>query len=370
MKETQTMKKLMMFVVAFTFLGSMESLGQPPAYGLNLESQDDPGYKLYREGYNLVLEANWKEASRKFDELLRTYPKSLYRDDAGYWKAYSLKYVDEKKAVESLKTFLKEFPRSSYRGDALQDLAELQARIQGRVVVFGDSIRPGRIRVEVPDLDVDIPDVQVFQNWDADFPFGDRVAVRVFSDEIRDNIEWGYGYAFSTGRAMDLDENTRLKISALRGVAAERDSESYRTVRDILLDRKENARLREEALRLISRYQKFDILPSLKDIAQNDPDQRLRHGAIYYIARYGKDKDRAAGTLIDLYFASPKDSLRFRERLLSSIASTRANKGMDFLINVVKSDENSQLRESALYWLGRYGEGKKKQALYEILKRK
>ncbi|MEK6571530.1 MAG: hypothetical protein AABZ61_09180, partial [Bacteroidota bacterium] len=66
-------------------------------------------------------------------------------------------------------------------------------------------------------------------------------------------------------------DNTIFKISAVRGSAAERYSDSYRTVRDILLDRNENPRLREEALRLLSRYQKFDILPTLKDVAKIDP---------------------------------------------------------------------------------------------------
>ncbi len=364
------MKKFITIIASLIFLASVKGFGQPPAYGLNFEPQEDAGYKLYRDGYNLVLEANWKEAHKKFDELLRLYPKSSYRDDAGYWKAYCLKYVDGKKGLEALKSFLKEFPRSRYRSDALQDLAELQTRIHGNIVVIGDSLRPGRFHVEVPDVQFEMPNIQINQDWDMDFPFEDRVAVRVFSDEISDNIEWGYGYEFLPGRTKGLDENTRLKISALRGVAADRDSESYHTVRDILLDRTENKRLREEALRLINRYQKFDILPSLKDVAQNDSEQRLRHGAIYYIGRYSKDKDRAAGTLIDLYSAAPRESLRVRERLLSSIAGTRAEKGMDFLVGIAKSDEDPRLRESAVYWLGRYGEGKKKKALYEILKRK
>ncbi|MEK6571529.1 MAG: hypothetical protein AABZ61_09175 [Bacteroidota bacterium] len=43
---------------------------------------------------------------------------------------------------------------------------------------------------------------------------------------------------------------------------------------------------------------------------------------------------------------------------------------MDFLVSVSNSNEDYKLRESALYWLGKYGEGKKRKALYEILRRK
>ncbi len=224
--------------------------------------------------------------------------------------------------------------------------------------------------MRVPNIQVEVPDIRIYQNWDVDFPPGDQMVVSVFSDEMQDEMEWGLVQPWFPSRSKDLDENTRLKISALRGIAAERDSESFRTVRDILLDRNENPRLREEALRLLSRYQKFDILPTLKDVAKIDPERRLRHGAIYYIGKYERDKEGAANTLIELYAATLKDSTKLKERLLYSIARTKTDKGMDFLVSVSNSNEDYKLRESALYWLGKYGEGKKRKALYEILKRK
>ncbi len=373
------MKKVTVFITSTLFIILCSSYGQRQSYSLSLEQQDDPGYKLYKDGYSLVLEANWKDAQKKFEELLKLYPRSSYSDDAGYWKAYCLKYQDERKAIGALKNFLREFPRSSYRSDALEDLAELQTRIQKNIVVSGDSLPGRRFHVQVPDIQVEVPDIQIYQDWESDFPFGDRLAVRVFSDEIQDDIEWAFVPRFGSRKEKDLDENTKLKISALRGIAADRDSESFRTMRDILLDRTESPGLREEALRLLNRYQprpgrdglpKFDLLATLKHVAKNDPDQRLRHGAIYYIGKYEKDKDGAAGTLIELYTTTPKDSARLKERLLYSIARTRTDKGADFLVSVAKSEDDYKIRESALYWLGRYGEGKKKRALYEILKKK
>ncbi len=363
------MKHLMIFLASFLLLVASESFGQQLSYSFSFEQQDDPAYKLYKDGYNLVLEAKWKEAQKKFEEVLKLYPNSSYRDDASYWSAYCLKYQDWKKAIDALKKFLKDFPKSSYRGDALEDLAELQVRIQKNMIVLRDSLHK-KLRVEIPDIEIEVPDIRVEEDWDWDFPFGDRVVVRIYTDEMQDEMDWGFGSRFRSGREKNLDENTRLKLSAIRGISADRDSESFRTVRDILLDRNENARLREEALRIISRYQKFDILPTLKDVAKNDPERRLRHGAIYYIGKFEKDKDAATGVLIELYTATPKDSTQLKERLLYSIARTRTEKGMDFLVNIAKSAEDSKLRESALYWLGKYGEGKKKKALYEILKKK
>jgi hypothetical protein len=363
------MKNLVIFLVAFLFPMPSALSGQKSFMSWSVEQQDDPAYQLYKTGYNLILQSNWKDAQRKFEEILKLYPKSSYLDDAGYWYAYSLRYTDERKAINALKRFLKEFPKSSYRSDALEDLAELQTRIQRNIVVLPDSFPRGGIHVQIPDIQVKVPALNIYQDWDWGFP-GDRFAVGAFSDEMKDEMEWGYGYWSRAGKDNKLDENTRLKISALRGIAADRDSESFRTVQDVLLDQNENPQLREEALRVFSGYEKFNILPTLKDIAKNDPELQLRHGAIYYIGKYERDKDAAAGALIDLYNTSPKESTRLKERFLYSIARTRTDRGSDFLIRVAKSSEDYSLRESALYWLGRYGEGKKKKALYEILKQK
>jgi tetratricopeptide (TPR) repeat protein len=363
------MRNPMIFLVALLIPTALYSTAQRSFEGWSFEQQDDPAYQLYKTGYNLILQSNWKDAQKRFEEVLKLYPTSSYRDDANYWYAYCLKYQNERKAIGALRKFLREFPKSSYRSDALEDLAELQTRIQRNIVVLPDSFPRGGIHVQIPDIQVKVPAINVYQDWDWDFP-GDRFAVSAFSDEMQDEMEWGYGYWPLVGKDKNLDENTRLKISALRGIAADHDSESFQTVRDLLVDRSESPRLREEALRIFSRYEKFDILPTLKDVAKNDPDRRLRHGAIYYIRKSGRDKEAAAGTLIELYTATPKDSTTLKERLLYSIARTGTRRGSDFLVNIAKSNEDYSLRESALYWLGKYGEGKKKKALYEILKQK
>jgi len=363
------MRYRVIFLVVLLVPAAFCSTAQRSFESRSRERLDDPAFELYKTAYNLVLQSNWKDAQMKFEEVLRLYPKSSYRDDASYWYAYCLKYRDERKAIDALRKFLREFPKSSYRGDALEDLAELQTRMQRNIVVLPDSLPSGRIGVHGPGIHVNFPSINIFQDWDWDFP-SDRFAVSVFTDEMQDEMEWGYGYWPLAGKDKNLDENTRLKISALRGIAADRDSESFQTVRDLLIDRSENPRLREEALRVFSRYEKFDILSTLREVAKNDPDRRLRHGAIYYIGKYGRDKDAAAATLIELYTSTPKDSAKLKERFLYAIARTGTSRGSDFLVSVAKSDEDYGLRESALYWLGKYGEGKKKKALYEILKGK
>ena len=94
--------------------------------GFEGEDQDDPSYTLYKAGYKLVLDEKWAEARKKFSEVLSKYPKSKYSAEAHYWTAYSWKYSDTKKAMETYKSFLKQYPASNYYDDALGDLGRLE----------------------------------------------------------------------------------------------------------------------------------------------------------------------------------------------------------------------------------------------------
>ncbi len=354
-----------LFVTIF-FAFVTNSFGQQRAYSFTLEQQDDPGYVLYKSGYHLVLQANWKDAQKKFEQILKFYPKvSKYYDDASYWYAYCLKYQDQKKALEAYKKYLKEFPTSRYRRDALEDLAELQTRVQKNIIVFTDSLirrsaeiqrmndslyRHGRkLRVqvpEIPDIHVVLPDLE---NFRIDIP-----DVAIMANRMSDELEWGIGAFPQIQRARDLDKNARLKLAALRGIAADQDEDSFNTVKDFLLDRREHPQLRIEALSLLGRYRDFDTFPILEEIAKNDPDTQLRIYAIDLFGRSGKNKDVIAEKLIDLYAMAPKEPREMKERLISSIGRLKTKKGRDFLIRVAKTDPDTRMREGAIYFIGTY----------------
>jgi len=371
MIKGETTMKLIAALFVTTFLVFVtNSSAQSRTYSFAIEQQDDPAYHLYKSGYDLVLQANWKDAQKKFEQILKMYPKlSRYYDDASYWYAYCLKYQDQKKALDAYKKYLKEFPGSRYRRDALEDLAELQTRIQRNLVVFTDSLlrkaaevqrvndslyRHGqKLRVqgpEIPEIHIVTPDLE---NFRIDIP-----DVTILANRITDELEWGFGTVPQIQKARDLDKNTRLKLAALRGIAADRDAESFSTVRDFVLDRREHPQLRIEALTLLARYGEFDIFPVLEEIAKNDPDAQLRIYAVDLLGRSEKNKDAIVGKLIDLYAAAPKEDRKMKEHLISSIGRLGTRNGTDFLVKVAKSDPESRMREGAIYFIGTYEKDK------------
>src|SRR5947208_10478188 len=120
---------LSMVVTVFTIsgIGSAQrgfSLSTAYAYAYSEPSdrqKNDPAYKMYKEGYRLVLDEKWEEARQKFAGMTKKYPKSDYLDDAEYWSAIAIKHVDKKKAVDEYERFILKYPNSNYFDDAFAD---------------------------------------------------------------------------------------------------------------------------------------------------------------------------------------------------------------------------------------------------------
>ncbi len=99
-------------------LAAPEPRGVSPAHA---DYQDDPAHSLYKEGYSLILSKKWVEARKKFDQLVKKYPKSRYVGAAEYWTAYSYSKTNEDRARDMYRKFIERNPESEYLDDAVAD---------------------------------------------------------------------------------------------------------------------------------------------------------------------------------------------------------------------------------------------------------
>ncbi len=325
------------------------------------DSKDDPAYKSYKEAYNLILDENWDEAKKRFDELVAKYPKSTYKDDARYWSAYALMHKDKKKAAAAYEKFIEEYPDSRYLDDALADL--------------------GRLDAKAP-----VPGVA----WTATTP---RPAT---------SAGYGYGYGFGPGMKQmerdlrrlqrrtihlrttgtpsamtmtvpsedrNLDPEVRLKMDALYALSeSPEDEKAFRALKDVAVDMHQARPLREAALDALMEFEKFDVTPVLVEIARHDTSEELQAYAIDYIGGHSKDKDESVVLLIDLYHSVPKQRTNQREAIFYSIAEVGNDKAIDFLADCALKESSYDVRSDAVYLLGNIGGERARSALFEILK--
>ena len=441
MKETMTTP----IVAALTLLGlwtlpasAQTRIGAaraPEAYALSTEisaialpefpagqksggKKDDPAYRLYKQGYDLILDERWEEAGKKLTEVTKQYPKSAYVDDAEYWSAYALMHVDKRKAVTAYAKFIDRRPSSKYYNDAIADLSDLTT-----TPVPAPFARAGRsTAVPVPDADTGWSTTVVSGEpghlylLDSSGGHGsgfvhssESSVVRSLNKIMRGGVMRGYSYSFGKGSARnlsraleeqgrtlrsirlpssahaprailapgffrsdeDLDEETKLKLEALEALGSENeDSASFRALREIVLDRSKKRRLRTAAMEQLVDFKKFDPLPVFLEVAKSDTGQEVQNSAIDYIGMLTKDKNRSVETLIELFYAIPESRADQRENIFYSIAEVGNDRAVDFLAKIAQTDEKYDLRREAVYYLGSIGSARSRAALVEVLKQK
>ncbi len=332
------------------------------------DNTTDPGYALYKEGYNLILAEKWEQARKTFTHLLGKYPKSEYRDDAAYWSAYALKFTSAPQALDAYRKFIKAYPTSSYYDDAVADFSSLQPVPPGSPASPRSPRPPSAPRAdESNSYTIAVaPDMHVLERQMRSLKRRMRMLPPRF-----DGVRALSGFAGELHNWKDLDPDTRIKMEALYAISESSDDEkAFTTLKSVALDRAKPIQLRLVALDALSQYDKFDPLPVYQTVARNDTNSLLQTDAIAYIGEVSKDKDRSVSVLVDLYQSLPPGRDEPRQTIFYSIAEIGNDRAVDFLSSIARTDSNYQLRREAVYFLGNIGSERSRDALYHILQSK
>jgi tetratricopeptide (TPR) repeat protein len=325
------------------------------------EQPDDPGYGLYRQGYNCILEEQWEQARKKFAEMIAKYPKSEYADDAQYWSAYALMHTDREKALEAYRSFLREHRSSSYYTDAMADMNQLK---------INNALASWRT-----------PFVAVTSTGDGGTSYYIAIAphakglerqVRIMSSRtgpLTPGVPGPPG-ALKILQERKLDPELELRIEIVSAIGRSReDQKSFDALKDIVLDRSQPSLLRIVAINSIAEFRKYNALPILVDVARNDTVPELQNTAIDFIGYTARDKNRSIEALEELFDALPPARTDQLASALFAIADVGNDRAIDFLARVAKTNPNYDLRSDAVFYLSSIGSERARAALVEIYRR-
>ncbi|HTK82452.1 MAG TPA: HEAT repeat domain-containing protein [Bacteroidota bacterium] len=365
--------------------------------------KDDPGYKMYKAGYDLILDEKWAEARTKFSEMVKQFPKSDYVDDAQYWSAYAYEHStkDRKKAYDVYKDFILAYPNSNYYDDAVAEMFKLDAGD----VAMGKSGSNIFVSPRATTVTVDEKGGKYHEsNGKGGFGFSystapatprTRAAARTINqlrhDMMRIRRPMTVGtpvpvpdatlstslapLAMAAPRVWGVDEKldpqTQLKMDALYALGdSPEDSLSFGTLHDVVVDPKQPLPLRQSAMDVLSDFKKYDVLNVFLEVAKKDTSETIQNMAIDYIGQISSDKDKSVGALIDLFSAIPSYRVEKQQTVLWSIGEIGNRRAVNFLAKVAKTNDNYALRSDAVHYLGSIGGNDAREALYEILKSK
>jgi HEAT repeat protein len=306
----------------------------PCTYLPDVNDQDDPSYKLYKEGYKLILDEQWAEARGKFKELLSKYIKSKYCADAQYWMAYSLKYTDKKQAIEAYKSFLKKYPKSNYYDDATADLSRLENPVVPVVPPPSRFAPPAR---SSGDLE----------------PALARAAAKyeIAAEAGRTYSSTPLAYAVST--TDEDDPQLKMKVEAFQALLrSNQDDKTFELLKQTLLDPKQPYRMKETALWASKQFEKKDLIDLYLQALKSDTSTMVRRHILYQLSTFAdRGDDRVLPVLTQTALDSKQDR-QVREAALIGLRNAKGQAVLDLYVQIAKSDPDQKFREMALYQIG------------------
>jgi hypothetical protein len=327
--------------------------------GGGADSEGDPGYTLYKEGYALILDERWDDARGAFDLLLRRHPRSEYADEAEYWSAYALGHLNARAATDAYRQFIRQRRESPYLDDALADLALLETRIAPAPPAPPRILFHGKQGEQVITVRID----QNLRRVERELK---RQEIAIRRLRLPDRPP-----APPPALVFDqpLDAESMIRIEALMAIAEPPgDERSFGTLKEVALDRRQKAGLRVAALEALSSFEAFDPFPVFVEVARRETSAILRSFAIDYIGERSHDRDRSIEALIELYRKAPRGRIHDRAALFYAIADVGNEKAVEFLADVARNEKEPELRGEAVYYLGSIGGEQARTALEAILR--
>jgi HEAT repeat protein len=327
----------------------------------------DMADSLYREGRKALSGDAYRKAADLFRSIRDRYPKSSYAPDAPYWEAFALQRLggeaNQRAALEALAYQQREYPKAATRGDA----SSLSARIEGMLGRRDQTIArtlEGRAQTATDgcpnakdDERVDALNAVTQMDADRAMPILRKVLARrePCTQQLRRSAVWLVASRKQPEAASILlnvartDPDREVREQAVFWMANVQSDEATNMLVD-LSKSGDDLDLRKRAVYALSRSKSPKAASTLREIVLDTKEpEDLRGDALnwYLGSNAFAGGEDTMGFLKDVFGRA--DGMRFRSRVLSSIAARRTDDARNFLVSVaVNERESLDVRRSAV----------------------
>jgi HEAT repeat protein len=329
--------------------------------------------ELYDQAREALNDRDYSNAAELFGRVADEYPESRQAPEALYWRAFALMREGGRRdllaAKRSLERQFERYPDQARDGDS----AELAIRIQSRLAEQGDakaaeeilrladqlSEEGGLDREEETRMAALHALLQV--EPERALPILRKVLVenpQKYSSEFRNQALFMVSQAGDEDEALEIllhvarnDQSDEIRGQAVFWLSQTRSDRAVAILDELLSDPSEDDEVRESAVFALSQIGGGEAMTTLRRVAADESvDVEIRANAIFWLGQMGSE-DESAKFLIDLY--AELDDVELKDKVIFAVAQGGARGGGDFLMGIVRDpDEDVDLRNNALFWLG------------------
>jgi HEAT repeat protein len=279
----------------------------------------DPADSLYRLANEALSRGDYKRAAEIFHRIPERYPQSSYTTtgQALYYEAFALYRSGNDDELRTARDLLNDLSMK-YPAISKKDGALLKTRVCGELAKRGDQSCAAIIGKTAEGGEAN--------SGSARPPAG------------------------SQGRncSPDADEDNDDRIAALNALL-QMDAERAMPILKQVLARRDpcSVALRRKAVFLVSQKRTPETASILMSVARSDPDQETREQAVFWLSQV----PGSTGLLEEILKGDGDENIK--DKALFSLSQQNEPRAQQILRDFAgRENENSDLREKAIFWLG------------------
>lgn len=327
---------------------------------------NDAAAKAYQQGYNQVLDRNWKGALSTFTALVKNHPSSDWADDADFWRCYSNDQLDEAPAsvFACYENHLATYRRSEWSDDAKRALVRLSRQLEGkgdyaqRVRRYGrgDDNRMLQVLVALGEIGDQRSLAAIIQHLDAtkDEHLRARIA------DVLEDIELPAATA-KLESLVDTDPSEKVQRQALHAIS-HHESVANPILMRVLRDESKAPRVRADALEYLSELEAPGMMDLLKDLVGGDDDVL----AMQAIDELSDREDRQSFNILRTMLGQVPHQKR-RLAIVHEMEVFEFDDAATTLLEIANNDPDPRVREAATDGLADMDTPAAREALIQLL---
>jgi HEAT repeat protein len=335
---------------------------------------------VFNGGRDLIDDAQWAKAEEAFGQYVAKYPQEKNVDAALYWTAYAQaklrKYNQSKETIQKL---LKTYEKSIWKEDAELLLAQLPGAVPPKIdpptqtepglvspalalspVAVISPTTPGfpvvapiaqqQDPIRAQEMQERIAEAQA-RSLERSREAQERMAEKMaeaqerMKDKFKYDYELGVGQGFAVGKGSDDDPNSEIKIVALQALCESDQQRCVGIATDWLKPNSgQTVACKRAGLSLLARHGGKAATPIILGVAQNETDLKIKVRAISLLG--ASNDDSVLNPLRD--FALNSTQSEVAEAALYALSTHNSPAALNALADIALSTKPIALRKTAI----------------------
>jgi hypothetical protein len=334
----------------------------------NLVEQSDAASasdKAFNEARSFIDSGDWREAEVRLSRFVEQNARSRHTPAALYYLALAFKKQNNlAEANRTINRLVKEFPRSSWAGDARKLRVEI-ASLTGNGGVIEEELSGNDIETKVIVL-------QGLLVGDPERAM--QLVTEILAPESKSPEKLREAAVGLLGQHRSPQSQALLntlardeKAGKLRGTAIfwlgmSRDAASLELLKE--LARSDDSNVSQPAITSLATWRDPQSVAFLLELARTGSSVEARKQALFWVGQ--RADDQTLDAVFQIYDSEKSDEVK--TQMIAGLGINRSKRALTKLIEIARNDSSKAMRSQAVFWIGQSRDPEAVKFLDEILK--